>query len=595
MTYYSALHYAAKAEAAATTATTLLPYLTDITTVATSIASVNTVSTNISDVTTAATNISSINTVATNISDVNSVASNITNINTVSTNISDVNSVATDISNVNSVAGDLTNIDAVNANKTNIDAVAGNETNINAVANNSININTVAGNTTNINTVAGDLTNINAVAADLTNIDNASTYAAEAKQWAIGDPTEPVDGSAKYWAQQAAGQVIPSQTGHSGEYLTTDGSALSWNNVDALPDQTGQAGKFLTTDGSTASWATASVTVDQVYDSTSTNAQSGVAINGAKFIQNTATGTNALTVGGTASTKVGTVNVGVGSSATANYSVVIGHNAKGQASSATALGRSTNASGSFSVALGYGAACSGGKSIQLGYGTNSTATSLSVGFQDVGNYQLLDGTTGLIPHQRLPIDSKSITNNSSDQLQAIGIIDQNNPANALKVWHGTQAEYDALATHDANTRYYTDGGLNASLLDVIYPVGSIYITTNSSCPLSTLIAGSTWVLVGQDRVLQGAGTRGVVGTTLNESLPNITGYAPTNYWTALADESPNNCCTTSEYSKTVTLLATGGIATTNWKIDASRSSSAYQDNAPVQPDAYLVNIYRRIL
>lgn len=48
---------------------------------------------------------------------------------------------------------------------------------------------------------------------------------------------------------------FPSQTGHSGEYLTTDGTNVSWAAVDALPDQTGNSGKYLTTDGSAASWA----------------------------------------------------------------------------------------------------------------------------------------------------------------------------------------------------------------------------------------------------------------------------------------------------------------------------------------------------
>lgn len=486
MTYYSALHYAAKAEAAATTATTLLPYLTDITTVATNIASVNTVAADISSITTAATNIASINTVASNISDINAVVTNATNINTVATNISDVNTIATDISNVNSVASDLTNIDAV----------------------------------------AGDLTNINAVAADLTNIDNASQYAAEAKQWAIGDPSEPVDGSAKYWAQQAAGQVIPSQTGHSGEYLTTDGSVLSWNNVDALPDQTGQSGKFLTTDGSTASWATASVTVDQVYDSTSANAQSGVAINGAKFIQNTATGAGSLSAG--------------------SYS---------------------SATGTNTVAFGFYAQAHANGALQIGQGQNTIANTFQV-----GSYRLLDTSTGIIPYQR------------------INAITDSNLGGQLKVWHGTQAEYDNLATHDANTRYYTDGGLNAGLLDVLYPVGSIYITTNVACPLSTLIAGSTWVLVGQDRVLQGAGTRGVVGTTLNESLPNIKEDGKIQ-----VGDRGTLSSTGAFYSNGYTSNAyNGGTVTSPFlSFDASRSSSTYQDNAPVQPDAYLVNIFRR--
>ena len=50
--------------------------------------------------------------------------------------------------------------------------------------------------------------------------------------------------------------VIPSQSTHSGKYLTTNGSAASWATVNALPSQTGNSGKYLTTDGSTASWAT---------------------------------------------------------------------------------------------------------------------------------------------------------------------------------------------------------------------------------------------------------------------------------------------------------------------------------------------------
>ena len=49
--------------------------------------------------------------------------------------------------------------------------------------------------------------------------------------------------------------VVPSQTGNSGKYLTTNGTVSSWGVVDALPSQTGNSGKYLTTNGSTASWA----------------------------------------------------------------------------------------------------------------------------------------------------------------------------------------------------------------------------------------------------------------------------------------------------------------------------------------------------
>ena len=50
--------------------------------------------------------------------------------------------------------------------------------------------------------------------------------------------------------------VVPSQTGNTGKYLTTNGSAASWATVDALPSQTGNSGKYLTTNGSAASWST---------------------------------------------------------------------------------------------------------------------------------------------------------------------------------------------------------------------------------------------------------------------------------------------------------------------------------------------------
>ena len=56
-------------------------------------------------------------------------------------------------------------------------------------------------------------------------------------------------------ATDSTAYVVPSQTGNSGKYLTTNGTVSSWGTVDALPSQTGNSGKYLTTNGSTASWA----------------------------------------------------------------------------------------------------------------------------------------------------------------------------------------------------------------------------------------------------------------------------------------------------------------------------------------------------
>lgn len=63
--------------------------------------------------------------------------------------------------------------------------------------------------------------------------------------------------------------VVPTQTGQSGKYLTTDGSAASWATVDSLPSQTGNAGEFLTTDGTNASWAVVAGSLAQPTEPTS--------------------------------------------------------------------------------------------------------------------------------------------------------------------------------------------------------------------------------------------------------------------------------------------------------------------------------------
>lgn len=57
--------------------------------------------------------------------------------------------------------------------------------------------------------------------------------------------------------------LIPEQAGNTGKYLTTNGSVISWADVDAFPDQAGNSGKYLTTDGSNTSWADVDAFPDQ--------------------------------------------------------------------------------------------------------------------------------------------------------------------------------------------------------------------------------------------------------------------------------------------------------------------------------------------
>jgi hypothetical protein len=65
--------------------------------------------------------------------------------------------------------------------------------------------------------------------------------------------------------------VVPTQTGQTGKFLTTNGTTSSWAAVDALPSQAGNAGKFLTTDATTASWAVVAGSLAQPTEPTSPN------------------------------------------------------------------------------------------------------------------------------------------------------------------------------------------------------------------------------------------------------------------------------------------------------------------------------------
>lgn len=201
-----------------------------------------------------------------------------------------------------------------------------------------------------------------------------------------------------------------------------------------------------------------------------------------------------------------------------------------------------------------------------------------------------DVTIALDAGGSVDIDNKSITTNSDDELQTVGVIDNNNTTNAIKTWTGTKAQYDAIVTKDANTLYNItdDTDVTLPLLELLFPVGAVYFGTMSVCPLQTLGVG-TWQALPQDKVIQIAGTRGSVGTTLAESLPNITG---TLAWVvsytggasgAFKLESSNNSNSGS-----------GSNVARDFSFDASRSSATYQNNAPVQQDAYLLNGWRRI-
>ena len=192
-----------------------------------------------------------------------------------------------------------------------------------------------------------------------------------------------------------------------------------------------------------------STAVDQTYNASSTNAQSGVAIAGAGFLKDNSSANTSLYIGQnyTSSREYATVIgrdisntahsstcVGYATEGTGQGSVAMGYRARGQGDYSIAIGSTAITMFTQGLAIGYQALTSASHAIQLGTGTNSTQ-----GTFQVGNYQLLD-SSGKIPDARL---------NSTVLLTSTGV----SSTSIRTIAKLTEAEYQALATKDANTFY----------------------------------------------------------------------------------------------------------------------------------------------
>lgn len=131
----------------------------------------------------------------------------------------------------------------------------------------------------------------------------------------------------------------------------------------------------------------------------------------------------------------------------------------------------------------------------------------------------------------------------------------------------------------------------SNLLSTLYPVGSIYIGTQATCPLATLIQGSVWQIVGTNRALW-CGNGSNANTTIDAGLPNIGGNIYGNIGENQGQDGAlyiwNQRAHNAWYGdKWVNRLNNIGF-------DASRSNGIYGRSTTVQPDAYIVNVWRRI-
>lgn len=204
---------------------------------------------------------------------------------------------------------------------------------------------------------------------------------------------------------------------------------------------------------------------------------------------------------------------------------------------------------------------------------------------DVGTLECVDG--GASNRTELFVFSEDGSNN------AIMGINYNN---------GSPYSYAPTPSALSNNNEIATTSYITTILSTLYPVGSLYLGTQTTCPLATLIPGSTWSLVSSGKALwTGNGTSGSgstlnadyanapANTTINAGVPNITGEAQ------VQRQASNNTVSGAFYLDGTVWSdrASNGSNQSLLKFDASRSSSIYGGSSTVQPPAYVTNVWRR--
>lgn len=188
------------------------------------------------------------------------------------------------------------------------------------------------------------------------------------------------------------------------------------------------------------------------------------------------------------------------------------------------------------------------------------------------------------------VDNSTITLNSSNKMQAVAVKDTRS-GNAVKTWTGTKAQYDAIVSKDSNTLYNItdDTDVKLTVLEALYPVGSTYTTTASTCPLVNLISGSTWVeetcrvLVEKsvsgtewynlysDGWCEQGGVSQSAGDQTTNTIGLLKNYTDTNYSILFAQNAgvegsyTNGCTTKNKTTSSFALVyRTGGTASFYW-------------------------------
>ena len=202
-------------------------------------------------------------------------------------------------------------------------------------------------------------------------------------------------------------------------------------------------------------------------------------------------------------------------------------------------------------------------------------------------------------------DWDSVTDKPDPLPRAVGLKDYAGDI-TIQVGYATAGLTTDNLTHIAG---YTDNGtkikdVSKSVLQswlgigsgalTSYPVGSIYMSTNSTSPAS--LFGGTWTSIASERVLMGVSSSHGAGSTIDAGLPNIVGTfsdlagGSLSFGGAFSQGTPASITMNYQQSSD---SAWSWNYVRNGTFNASRSSSIYGKSSTVQPSAYYVYIWRR--
>ena len=179
------------------------------------------------------------------------------------------------------------------------------------------------------------------------------------------------------------------------------------------------------------------------------------------------------------------------------------------------------------------------------------------------------------------------------------VVDSINEVNSKRIEYITQDEYNQKVIDDTLEQGITYLIRQANiqptqaqyndLLNIIYPVGSIYLSIDDNFIPSTAFGG-VWEKIQTGRYLQATDTG--AGTEVEESLPNIQGGA--GRYVSSGGQFSEGAMWIADGVDLNGYGGSGGYRHYSVRLDASRSSSTYKDGAKVQPDSIKVIMWKRI-